>query len=86
MLNIQITLQDLDAGRHYCACCFPPALLVRRAGAGEALASCINSGKLYRADEAGHFILIEDGSGFEGGRRPSLATATRIDLSRESYS
>jgi hypothetical protein len=84
-MNTRQLSQELEAGRYYCGCCQPPALLIRRARQGELLASCLNSGKLYRASGAGQFVRVEEGD-FEGGRWPSLAPATTIDLSRESYS
>lgn len=77
--------QELEAGRYYCGCCQPPALLIRQAGSERLVASCLNSGKLYRANEVGQFVGMDERE-FEGGRRPSLAPATVIDLSRESYS
>ncbi len=89
MISVREISQELEAGRYYCDCCRLPGLLIRRVGGtGELLASCLNSGKLYRADNAGNFTLIENNNNadFEGGRRPSLAPMTVIDLSRESYS
>ena len=86
MLTIKEISQESDAGRHYCTCCRPPTLLIRRAGSLELLASCLNTNKLYRAEVGGHFTLVAEEAGSEGGRYPSLAPMTVIDLSRESYS
>ncbi|NWJ94956.1 MAG: hypothetical protein HXX20_04160 [Chloroflexi bacterium] len=86
MLTLQEISRELEAGRHYCACCHPPTLLIRRAGSPELLASCLNTGRLYRTESSGRFVLVEGETGLEGGRRPSLAPTTVIDLSRESYS
>ena len=84
MLAIQENSREFfEADRHYCTCCHPPMLLIRRAGS--LLASCLNTGSLYKRafSASGSFTLVEGETALEGGRRPSLAV---IDLSRESYS